>query len=272
MSELMSSDDSTGGMIEVASNRVMQEIQAAMTVAKRFPRNEIAALAKIKNACKRIRLAEAAVYSYPKGGSQVEGPSIRLAETLAQCWGNLDFGVVELEQKPGESSCMSYCWDLETNTRQTKIFTIKHERHTRSGATRLQDPRDVYELVANQGARRLRACILGVVPGDIVDEALEEVNATLKNAGDGNPLADRVNAMATAFEKHGVTSDMIAERLGHNLDATSEQELVNLRKIFVSLKDGMSKRDDWFKPADQGRGEKAKVVDASDLLGESSDK
>jgi len=39
---------------------------------------------------------------------------------------------------------------------------------------------------------------------------------------------------------------MLEQRLGHKLEATIEQELVGLRKIFVSLKDGMSKREDWF--------------------------
>ncbi len=75
---------------------------------------------------------------------------------------------------------MAYCWDLESNTRQTKIFQVRHVRDTKSGPKSLRDARDIYELVANQGARRVRACILGVIPGDIVDEALDEVNKTLK--------------------------------------------------------------------------------------------
>ncbi len=237
----------TGGGVlsEMTSSRASQEVQAAMVIAKRFPRDETTAMVKIKNACKRKKLAEMAIYSYPRGGVSVEGPSIRLAEAIAQCWGNLDFGVVELEQRNGESTCMAYCWDLETNTRQTKIFQIKHVRDTKAGQKALRDSRDVYELVANQGARRVRACILGVIPGDVIDEAIEEVNKTLK-VGDSRPIGDRVRSMAVAFDEIGVTKNMIEQRLRHNLEAVNEQELITLRKIYQSLKDGASSREDWF--------------------------
>ena len=84
---------------EMMISRQAQEVQAAMVVAKRFPRDEIEANNRILNACKRKSLAERAIYEYPRGGENVTGPSIRLAEVMAQNWGNLDFGITELEQK-----------------------------------------------------------------------------------------------------------------------------------------------------------------------------
>lgn len=89
---------------EMMISRQAQEVQAAMVVAKRFPRDEIEANNRILNACKRKSLAERAIYEYPRGGENVTGPSIRLAEVMAQNWGNLDFGITELEQKNGESN------------------------------------------------------------------------------------------------------------------------------------------------------------------------
>ena len=80
----------------------------------------------------------------------VTGPSIRLAEVLAQNWGNLDFGIVELEQRFGESSMLAYAWDLETNTRQTKVFTVKHKRRARGADVSLTDPRDIYEMTEEE--------------------------------------------------------------------------------------------------------------------------
>lgn len=254
-------------MSEVASSRAAQEVQAAMIIAKKYPRDEHQALLRILRACKRQRLAEAAIYTYPRGGTKVEGPSIRLAEAMAQSWGNLDFGVIEVEQKNGESSCQAYCWDLETNTRQTKVFTVKHIRHTRNGQTQLTDPRDIYEMVANQGARRVRACILGVIPGDIVDEAVEEVNKTLKSQGGDKPIGDRVRAMCKKFDEQGVTTEMLESRLKHKLEATTESELVDLGKIFNSIRDGQSKREDWFE-FEPPKGGKAKAVDPKEVTGE----
>ena len=68
--------------------------------------------------------SKTAVYNYPRGGQMVSGPSIRLAEVVAQNWGNLSFGIKELQQLPGESVAMAYAWDLETNTRQEKYSLL----------------------------------------------------------------------------------------------------------------------------------------------------
>lgn len=226
--------------------RQMQEVKAMVFMAKQFPRDIAGSYQRIMMACERKLLAESAAYVYPRGSEKVTGPSIRLAEVLAQNWGNMDYGVVELEQKAGESVAMSYAWDLETNVRQAKIFTVKHERHTKKGAYKLTDPRDIYEIVANQGARRLRACILGVIPGDIVDKALQKCQQTLM--GDTKePLVDRLNVVLDAFNKtFGVTTEMIEKHFGYKLVAFTEQDLVELRKIGTSLRDGMAKREDYF--------------------------
>lgn len=231
---------------DMVTTRQAQEVQAAMVVAKRFPRDEIESYNRILRACQRKSLAEQSMYEYPRGGQKVTGPSIRLAEALAQNWGNLDYGIIELEQKDGESQVMAYAWDLETNTRQTKIFSVPHIRTTKKGNKTLTDPRDIYEMVANQGARRLRACILGVIPGDVIDSAIEQCEATLKS-NNTEPLIDRVRKMVKAFEdKFSVSKEMIEEFLGCKSEAFSENDFIRLRKVYGSLKDGMSKREDYF--------------------------
>lgn len=230
---------------EMMVSRQAQEVQAAMVVAKRFPRDETASWSRIMQSCQRRSLAEQAMYEYPRGGENVTGPSIRLAETLAQNWGNLDFGVVELEQKPGESTVMSYCWDLETNTRQTKIFTVPHIRQTKKGAKVLTDPRDIYEMVANQGARRLRACILGIIPGDVVDAAVDKCNETLR--GGKEPLVDRVRKMVSTFQdKLSVPQECLEQYIGCKAEAFTEQSIVRLRGVFTAIKEGRASREEYF--------------------------
>lgn len=232
---------------EMVTTRQAQEVQAAMVIAKRFPRDEVEAFNRILKSCQRKTLAEQSMYEYPRGGQKVTGPSIRLAEALAQNWGNLDYGIVELEQNNGESQVMAYAWDLETNTRQSKIFSVPHIRATKHGNKTLTDPRDIYEMVANQGARRLRACILGVIPGDVIDSAVDQCQLTLKGANP-EPLIDRVRKMVKTFEdKFSVTKEMLEEYIGCNSDAFSENDFMRLRNIYGSLKDGMSKREDYFK-------------------------
>ena len=137
---------------------------------------------RIMRACERPFLAEQAMYAYPKGGKLVTGASIRLAEVLAQNWGNVDCGVREISQDGGSSIAEAYAVDLETNVRISKTFHVPHTRDTKQGKKRLTDSREIYELVANQGARRLRACILGIVPEDVVDAAVERCGKTLESS------------------------------------------------------------------------------------------
>lgn len=232
---------------EMAIARQAQEVQAAMVVAKRFPRDEIEAYNRIMQACERYSLAEKAEYSFPRGGETVKGPTIRLAETIAKAWGNIDTGIIELEQRPGESTMMAYAWDLETNTRHSRIFQVKHERKTKkAGITKLDDPRDIYELTANQGARRQRACILGIVPGDVVEAAIIRCKETLRKGDTSKPLEQRVRDMVGAFGKFGVTKDMLEKYAGCPAENFTENELADLRPIFNALKDGVGKREDYF--------------------------
>jgi len=150
------------GTVEIEVSRAVAEAQGKLLIAKKFPRNEAEAYAKIMEACGRPSLAEQALYSYPKGGQTVSGLSIRFAEELARLWGNIDYGIRELSQKDGISEMEAYCWDMQTNVSSSQRFAIAHERHTKFGVTKLTDPRDIYELTANMGARRLRARILAV--------------------------------------------------------------------------------------------------------------
>lgn len=250
MNEMMMQQD--GGMAvrntqtEMMISRQAQEVQAAMVIAKRFPRDEVEAFNRVLQSCKRKSLAESAMYEYPRGGTKVTGPSIRLAEAIAQNWGNIDFGITELEQKNGESQVMAYAWDLETNSRQVKIFSVPHIRSTKKGNVPLTDPRDIYEMVANQGARRLRSCILGIIPGDVVEAAVRQCEETLTNGGK-KPLIDLVRDMALIFQNEfGVPLEAIEKYIGCKSEAFSMRDLVRLKKVYTSLHDGMAKREDIF--------------------------
>jgi hypothetical protein len=236
-----------GALTQIESSRAVQEVQAALVISKRFPRDERAALDRILNACTRPGLANAAVYQYARGGSDISGPSIRLAETIAQNWGNLQFGIRELEQTDGESTVEAFCWDTESNTRQTKIFQVPHLRYRRAdkgGSVKLDDPRDVYELIANQGARRLRACILGIIPGDVIESALQQCETTMAADADTSPEAQK--KIIAAFEKYGVKKEQIEAKIQRRMDSITPAQVVNLRKIMASLKDGMSQASEWF--------------------------
>jgi hypothetical protein len=163
---------------------------------------------------------------------------------MAQAWGNIDCGVREVSQSDGMSVAEAYAIDLETNTRTVKTFHVPHTRDTKQGKKKLTDSRDIYEAVANQGARRLRACILAVIPGDVCDAAVAQCEKTLRSSD--VPIEDQIRKLVMAFDEIGVKTDHLEKRLGHKLDATIPQEIVTLRGIYKSIKDGMADRSQFF--------------------------
>jgi hypothetical protein len=241
-----------GALVAVEQQRVVAEVQAAMMIARMNPRDPIAATDRILNACTRPSLADAAVYQYSRGGSDVTGPSIRLAEAMAQSWGNIKTSVRELEQRGGVSTMQTIAWDLETGYQCDKVFQVPHLRVTKRGVTRLEDPRDIYELCANQAARRLRACILAVIPGDVTEAAVSQCETTMKAKADTSPEA--VKKMLDAFGAYGVTKEQLEKRIQRHIDAIQPAQIVALKKIYASLRDGVSVVADWFDPVEQPAG------------------
>lgn len=250
-------------LAEAQQSKAVQEIQAALVIAQRFPRNVDQSFKDIMHACKRPLLAEQAQYAYPRGGQMITGPSIRLAEVLANNYGNISCGFREISNSNGVSEVEAFAWDLQKNVQVTRIFHVPHIRNTKKGSYKITDSRDIYELVSNQAQRRVRACILGVIPGDIVDAAIEQCGKTL--ASSEEPIADRVRRLVMAFDELGVSIPMIEKRLGHNMDATIETELVTLRGVYKSIKDGMADRRDFFDFGDTKEQESAKK-NVKDLL------
>ena len=258
-------------MSESQSHRAIQEVQAALVVAKKFPRDEFAAIEKIKVACKRYELAEMAEYEYERGGTKIVGPTIDLLKAIAKRWGNIEYGWQELERKAGESIVRAYAWDMETNARNEMVFTVRHWRDTKQGGYALKDERDIYEATANFASRRVRACLEAIVDGDVIQTAVDECRRTLKGQNT-EPLVDRARKMVSAFAEFGVTPGMIEDRLGHKLDAISENKLAELRRVYKSLKDGVGDTKDFFQTAGikGGQPKSPKPAPANDTAAESA--
>lgn len=249
---------SYGASNAVDQVRAIAEVQASMVLAHQNPRDPVVAMDRILNACTRQSLAESAVYVYARGGQNISGPSIRLAEMLAQNWGNIQYGLREISSKNGVSEMQAYAWDLETNVKREITFNVSHKRFTRKGSYDLSDPRDIYELTANQGARRLRTCILAVIPGDVTETAVRQCQLTMHSNVDCSP--EKIKALLNAFADFGVTKSMIEARIQRRIEGIAPAQVVTLRNIYASLKDGMGTAADYFDmsatgaPADAAKG------------------
>lgn len=233
------------GTIAIEASRAIAEAQGKLVIAKRFPRDEVQSYAKAMEACQRPTMAAKAFYSFPRGGQTVEGPTIRFAEELARCWGNIDYGIKELSQDDGKSEMQAYAWDLETNAQSVQNFTNPHKREQGKKMVTLTSQRDIYENNANMATRRLRSRILAILPAWFVEDAIAECKKTLSGQND-TPLIDRVKKMVVQFAKLGVTQEMIEKRLKRKIDTMTSDDFVEYVGIYNAVKGGESKIADWF--------------------------
>ena len=228
----------------VASAGEIARVQAQLVYAASRPRDERKAVDRMLTAFQRPSLAGVGLYQYARGGSDITGLSIRAAEAMAMAWGNMDFGLREIDQKHGESTVEAFAWDLETNVRRSITFRVPHYRDTKQGRKKLEDGRDIYELVANQGSRRVRACILAVLPRDIQEAVENQIAATMQATFKITP--EYLKGWLDAFKKYGVTKAMIEKRIQRDYTAITAAQMMGLVNVFNSLKDGIGQVSDYF--------------------------
>lgn len=230
-------------------SRELAEMQTKYLMAQQFPRDERKAMDGIINAFSRRGLAERSQYQFARGGTDIIGPSIHSAQAIAQQWGNIEFGWRELSRGTGAdgvpfSEVESFAVDLQSRVPSRIQFIVKHWRDTKSGGYKLKDERDIYELCANQAQRRKRAVVLSILPQDVIDAAMEQAAVTLKANADTS--AEAMAKMVEAFDQFGVTKEQIEKRIQRRLDSITSAQVVQLKRIYASLRDEMSTAAEWF--------------------------
>ncbi|MCX5522643.1 hypothetical protein OG342_07160 [Streptomyces bobili] len=207
--------DRVGQQTAVEQSRAVAEVQAAIYVARQFPRDVGRSRSAMQAACGSLALAEKAFYKFPRAGGSVEGSTIHLAKTLAQAWGNIQYGVSEMrrDDEYRQSEMQAWAWDVEANTRHVLTFVVPHAKFASGKVQALIDLRDIYENNANNGARRLREAIFAVIPEFFIDEAEELCRETL-NKGDGKPIEQRVEGAVAVFKSLGVNEERLEQKLG----------------------------------------------------------
>lgn len=235
---------------EAQKSREVAEVQAAIVSAKQCPRDEVAAMNRILSACSRPSLANLAVYQFTRGGD-VSGPSIHLAKIIANAWGNIDYNWRILNESETHALVQAVAWDLESNVRAHRTFTVAFQRVSRKNGqtviTPLTEARDRYECLANEAARRLRAAILDVIPADVIQAALEQVQATQeaeqKREGD---VTTRIATMIKKFADIGVDRATLEAFAGRKLEAITPALFARLGQAYKAIAEGVQTVDDVF--------------------------
>lgn len=236
-----------------ATSRAM--VESAFIMALKKPRNENEARARLLDRCADHGFADAAIYSKPVGGGNIEGLSIRFVEDLLALWGNVkvkqtvifedDFrrvvnvNVIDLESNTSYESDISIDKTVERkkadatreilrerlNTQGERVFIVK----ATEDEVNIKTAAAVSKMIRNNGLR----CI----PGHIKEEALKKMNAVLEGKIKENPEAEKRKVL-DAFNDISIKPEKLEAYLGHPMSDTTPAEIAGLRKVYNALKAG----------------------------------
>jgi hypothetical protein len=260
-----------------AAEGVKAMIQSAYMMALNRPRKADQARAKILAACKRPEFAARAQYSKPVGGKSMTGPSIRLAELAVREWGNIRSDVQVVYEDRMTRRVKVNMLDLETNASFAKEITISKTVERRESKGRevlgeranttgqivfivaatddeiqVKESAMISKVIRNEGLR--------LIPSDIIDEAMEIAQETLRNRDAQDPESAK-KRMVDAFSEFGVWPQDLENYLRHPLAQISPIELGELRKVYQAIKDGDARWSDYIEaPAAEAKPSTAERV------------
>ncbi len=248
MSELIALD---GGQLARA------EIDMQITTAKAYPRNvsnfihEATQMATIDE-----KTAESCFYCLfrkDKQDNQIEikGPSIRLAEIAASCWGNFQAASRVIGNDGKQITAEGVAWDLEKNVKismQVKRSIVTKSRDGKPGYTYGEDMQTVTANAAC--ALALRNAILRVIPKAFIDRVYEA--AMKASVGEQNTLPVKAKNVLSRLSHMGIPEGKILGFLNKkdSSEITSD-ELSSLIGIGTAIKDGMIGIDSAFNLDDE---------------------
>lgn len=218
----------------IEQSRAIAEVQAMVVVAQRNPRHVPSAISNVREACKVHSMASVAFFSLKRGDDIVTGETIKLATELARCWGNINYGLVELSRDDarGVSEMMAFAWDVQTNVRNSTSFIVPHKIDLKGGHARaLTTAQSVYENNAGQGARRLREMILRALPSWLVEDAKAICQNTLEKGEGDLPFDKRVARAIETMSNAGISLERLEGKHGKATSWTP----VTLAGMTVSL-------------------------------------
>lgn len=195
------------------------------------------------------RMGERAIYSFPAGGSRVEGPTVHLVEALAQQWGHLFYGV-RIESIEGDRVViMGLCADAITGTVAARpaMFTLPPPP---AKFAQKQDQASRWESMQVQNAisKATRGVLQHALPRWYIDLAYEAADKARRNEltdKDGNPLTleQAIDQVVAAFGKQNVPMDGLEAFVGSPRALWVLSDLFGLRKAFHDLRSGTLSRE-----------------------------
>jgi len=243
--------DGPGGtqIIQAAPNVVAQEVNTQISTAKRFPRQPIARIIAeaTELLTRNAKIAEECVYTLSrknKDGGQVAivGPSVRFAEVMAYCYGNLRIQseFVRIDSSRADRVCvvaMAGIMDLERNTGLSTQSTRSVMTSKRNGPGYMFSADMIAVTINAAQSIAFRNAVLKLIPKAVWSQVYDAVTATIE--GDTKTLPDRRRTMFARFKEVGVTPAQILKVLGvEREDQIRLADMPKLAGMFSAIRDG----------------------------------
>lgn len=233
------------------------ELDIQISTAKAYPRDVRRSLEYAEQlATMDEETAQSCFYVLPRKdketgkNKEIKGGSIRLAEIIANAWGNLHAATRIVENDGRHVTAEGVAWDLETNvkiTMQNKISIRFGEKNGQGGYTANADMQTVLSNAAS--AKALRNSIFKVVPKALVDRILEK--AMTFSVGDQKSLASKVQEVIEKLTKMGINKQaMLDYYTCKSVNDITPEILRSLIGLGTAIKEGHIKIDEVFKAED----------------------
>lgn len=182
------------------------EIDTQIATAKAFPRSLTQSIERaLSTATISQEVASSCIYALPRGGRQLEGPSVRLAEIIASSFGNMRTGARVIANDGKHITAQGICHDLETNNCVT--IEVKRKITDKNGNTFNEDMQTVTGNAAC--AIAFRNAVFKVIPAALVDTIMQKAKEVSK--GTAATLETRRKKAVDFFNSKGITNDQICE-------------------------------------------------------------
>jgi hypothetical protein len=230
----------------LVSTIVRAELDTQIATAKNFPRSLHDAINNINSlATLDEETAEECMYALPRGGKPIKGPSVRLAEIIAQQWGNcrVDARVIDIDRVNKVVVAEGTFHDLQTNSAMRQ--TTRRRISDKNGRLFNDDMIVVTGNAACAIARR--NAILAGVPRGVWRKAYQAVEKVV--AGDVKTLATRREAAVKTFAQFGVKPEQIFAALSvENLENVTLEHIPTLMGMYSALRSGEETVESMFDP------------------------
>jgi len=239
--------------------RALAEIQSAMVMAKRFPRDLDLCADKLMALCRRPSFARKAYYSFKRAQRAIAGPSVWLTRQAASKYGNIRSGFRVLRNDGENVLVEGFAFDLETNAMfsEQAEFPFLIQRAIWEDGQKVDtewikpDMRDGRELINKHGAICERNAQSRVLPVDYVNDAYELCIETVAK-GEGDQVA-RVKKARVLFAEFGVEPEHVQQWLckyrdveNAPLKSLTSEEFAALVGVYNAIKDGSSNVNEHF--------------------------